>query len=256
MRLANTLKRAGAARTGFAAALFWGALCGAPLSAADIPCRQALSLGLDVSGSVDKDEWRLQIEGLAQALEAPEVIAAFLAMPDVPVYLHIFEWAGSAQPRDVLDWVAIKDADALAHVARDLRDWPKLPQPPETALGAAMQYGGQKLAQVKGCWRYTLDISADGRSNLGPRPHIVRQSALLRDVTINALVISAGSESLAQAAKERDLRQLTRYFHDAVIQGPGAFVEPALSYDQYRETMTRKLLKELQTVTVGQSKRQ
>ncbi|MCX8955594.1 DUF1194 domain-containing protein, partial [Ruegeria sp. NA] len=36
-------------------------------------CRQALALGLDVSGSVDSREYRLQLDGLASALTRPEV---------------------------------------------------------------------------------------------------------------------------------------------------------------------------------------
>ena len=44
-------------------------------------CRLALSLGLDVSSSVDAREYRLQTEGLAAALIAPEVRGAFLAAP-------------------------------------------------------------------------------------------------------------------------------------------------------------------------------
>ncbi|MCW1950803.1 MAG: DUF1194 domain-containing protein, partial [Octadecabacter sp.] len=44
-------------------------------------CRQALALGLDVSGSVDVQEYRLQLDGLALALGDPEVTAALLAHP-------------------------------------------------------------------------------------------------------------------------------------------------------------------------------
>ena len=42
-------------------------------------CRQALALGLDVSGSVDTDEYRLQLDGLAAALTSPEVVSALIS---------------------------------------------------------------------------------------------------------------------------------------------------------------------------------
>ncbi|MGR3364390.1 MAG: DUF1194 domain-containing protein, partial [Maritimibacter harenae] len=48
-------------------------------TAQEADCRQALVLALDVSGSVDAGEYRLQMDGLAQALTAPEVAAAILA---------------------------------------------------------------------------------------------------------------------------------------------------------------------------------
>ena len=48
-------------------------------------CRQALALGLDVSGSVDAREYRLQLSGVASALDAPEVREKLLSMPAAPV---------------------------------------------------------------------------------------------------------------------------------------------------------------------------
>ena len=56
---------------------------------ANADCRQALALGLDISGSVDSSEYRLQIEGLAAALDDPSVIDAFLTMPTAPIRLFI-----------------------------------------------------------------------------------------------------------------------------------------------------------------------
>ena len=67
-------------------------LCAAlPAQAA---CRLALSLGLDVSGSVDETEYGLQMHGLAAALLNPQVQDALLAFPGAPVRLHVFKWAG------------------------------------------------------------------------------------------------------------------------------------------------------------------
>ncbi|WP_336247087.1 DUF1194 domain-containing protein [Octadecabacter dasysiphoniae] len=48
-------------------------------------CRQALALGLDVSGSVDRREYRLQLDGLADALGHPDVVDALLSQMDAPV---------------------------------------------------------------------------------------------------------------------------------------------------------------------------
>ena len=59
------------------------ALLGLAAPASGEDCRLALVLALDVSGSVDPMEDRLQREGLARALLAPEVVQAFLR--DEPV---------------------------------------------------------------------------------------------------------------------------------------------------------------------------
>ena len=57
-------------------------------------CRQALALGLDVSGSVDACEYRLQIDGLAQALDVK--VKDFLA----PLFVAI---AGTSASFSVVD---------------------------------------------------------------------------------------------------------------------------------------------------------
>ncbi len=60
-------------------------------------CRQALALGLDVSGSVDAREYRQQVGGIAAALASKEVRRKLMAMPSAPmcVFRRItakFQW--------------------------------------------------------------------------------------------------------------------------------------------------------------------
>ena len=67
-------------------------------------CRQALALGLDVSGSVDEAEYQLQLQGLAAALVSDDVRASLMRLPDAPVRILVFEWSGqrlSARSRPV-----------------------------------------------------------------------------------------------------------------------------------------------------------
>ena len=56
---------------------------------AQAACRQALSLGLDVSSSVDDSEYRLQLNGVIAALNAETVQEIFFAQPDVPIRIHV-----------------------------------------------------------------------------------------------------------------------------------------------------------------------
>lgn len=214
-------------------------------------CRQALALGLDVSGSVDAREWQLQIEGLARALAAPEVTRAFLAVEGAPVWITVYEWAGDASPRDLVPWIAVRSQEDLHQVQTKLRSLTRVPHGPGTAMGEAIRFGGALLSERPGCWRYTLDISADGRSNMGPRPERVRFEPNLSNVTINGLIVSTGSDTAGADAITRELDGLERYFKGAVIKGYGAFVERAGSYQDYERAMTRKLLKELQTLAIG-----
>ena len=79
-------------------------------------CRLALVLAMDVSNSVDPDEDRLQRQGLASALLAPDVQDAFFASPD-PVALMVFEWSGRYHQMVLQDWIDIRTPTDLAGVS-------------------------------------------------------------------------------------------------------------------------------------------
>lgn len=213
-------------------------------------CRQALALALDVSGSVDLGEYRLQLDGLARALTAPEIRAAILADPGNPVHLLVFEWSGPGDQFILVPWTVVTGDAALDDVAARLSATTRRRAQPSTALGEAIRLGDRLLSGQTGCWAHTLDISGDGKSNTGPRPQDVVLSEAAGPITINALVI--GTEGgLPDRPGPGDLDDLVAYFRDNVIRGPGAFVETANGFAEYEEAMRRKLLRELQSFAIG-----
>ena len=122
-----------------------------PVTGHAAPCRQALALGLDVSGSVDAREYRLQMGGVAQALDDPAVRDKLLLQPDAPVSLLIFEWSGPQDQAVVVPWTAIDGPAALDGVIATLRATGRRDATPGTALGTAMQFGADRLAQRPEC---------------------------------------------------------------------------------------------------------
>ena len=219
-----------------AAAALAALLLAAPAAA---ECRLALSLGLDVSSSVDAREYRLQTAGLAAALMAPEVQEAFLAAPGRPVMLHVFEWSGWQQQADRLGWTAIERPDDLAGVAARLAGQGRSFEQYPTALGNALLYGARALAHRGDCERRTLDVSGDGTNNDGLAPELARRDPGLAGVTINGLVIGA------------NIATLGRYYQQFVVQGPGSFVESAGDYQGFERAMRRKLLRELGVIEIS-----
>lgn len=213
-------------------------------------CRQALILGLDVSGSVSKREYRLQLDGLASALIDPDVQGALLAQTSSPVYLAVYEWSGPRYQRMLLDWTAVTSQRVLFDISNSLSARQRTPAPPGTALGNAMQFGADMLATGPQCWKRTLDISGDGKSNFGRHPRDVRLSLETRDLTLNALVIGADATATG-GGRQVGIAGLSAYFRAWVITGPDAFVETATGFDDYRAAMTRKLLRELQVMAVS-----
>ncbi|WP_371170791.1 DUF1194 domain-containing protein [Aliiroseovarius sp. 2305UL8-7] len=218
--------------------------CGtAVVATAEPTCRQALALGLDVSGSVDVAEYRLQLDGLAAALEHPDVIDALLAVPSQPIDLSVFEWSGPTHQRILQNWVSITGPDQVAAVAALLRNTRRVEADPSTGLGAAMLFG-QRLLARQDCWSHTLDISGDGPANTGPRPQDVRYLSGFNAITVNGLVIGNGDGNT----------DLKGYYEELVISGIGSFVEQAADFSDYEDAMVRKLLRELMGMVVSDAR--
>jgi hypothetical protein len=215
---------------------------------AQTQCRQALALGLDVSGSVDALEYGLQLRGLANALRHAEVRAALLRHPGAPVEIAVYEWSAPEYQRLLLPWTAITDDPTLERVARRLETTERRSAPPVTGLGQAMLFGQALLDQRADCWKRTLDISGDGRSNAGPEPRAVKPT--LSNMTLNGLAIGADSPR-AGHIRQLEIAELSAYFRAEVIFGPDAFVETALGFEDYEEAMVRKLRKELEGLVVS-----
>jgi hypothetical protein len=208
-------------------------------------CRQALALGLDVSGSVDAREYRLQIGGLAQALGSEAVRASLLERVETPVEILVFEWSGPQDQLTLVPWSRISNAAALEAVIGQLKNVTRRTEAtPGTGLGVAMMHGAQHLAQRNHCWQKTLDISGDGKSNLGPRPRNVKPQLAGRGITINALVIGADDPATGDV-RQNEIAELSAYFSAEVILGIDAFIEVALGFDGYATAMETKLLREL-----------
>lgn len=231
-----------------------GALLAVTMAAAPFAvgaeCRQALALGLDVSGSVDLREYRLQLDGLIAALNDPDVAAIFFALPNAPVSLLVYEWSGSEDQAILVPWTAVTSRDVLSKISKTLAQTERRVTSPGTALGDAMHMGAAHLEARAECWKRTLDISGDGKSNMGPRPRDIKQAISDRGITINALVIGADAP-VSGDRRQVEIGELSAYFRAEVIAGPNSFVQTALGFDDYAAAMTQKLKRELEGEVIG-----
>ncbi len=223
-------------------------LLAGPLSA---QCRQALALGLDVSGSVDGSEYRMQLGGLAGALRRPEVAQLILSNPAAPVRLAVFEWSEPGHQRMLVDWVSIQTPQDLTRIAQVLDNTRRSNAPRGTAVGSAMVFGTDLLAGQSTCWKRTLDLSGDGKHNLGPHPRDIKSALQATGITINGLVIGADDPNHGDK-RYVQVGELSAYYNAWVILGPGAFVEVALGFEAYEDAMTRKLIRELEGLSLSQ----
>jgi hypothetical protein len=213
-------------------------------------CRLALVLALDVSASVDSSEHRLQREGLARALLAPEVMDAFLAGGQV--FLHIFEWsAPSAQVAISPGWQLIDSRDDLVSLAGLLMVHSPTGSPHgrhSTAVGAALAYAAKELQGMEGCEARTVDISGDGENSDGFGPQVAYALYSFEGVTVNALAVGGTLDSRGHPQNAGDL---IAWFRAEVLHGPGAFCMLADDYEDYERAMTEKLVRELEPPLVS-----
>lgn len=202
-------------------------------------CRLALALAMDISSSVDQDEDRLQRQGLANALAAPEVQAAILSDPGQAVALTIFEWSGRYKQEITLDWTLLRNRADILSVARIVRESRRRHAGYPTALGYAVGFAASRFAEAPPCLFQVLDVSGDGVNNDGFLPELAYRNFPLDEVTVNGLTIGGLGDGLAQ------------YYRDELIKGVRAFVEEAVDFTDFERAMRRKLVRELETRAIG-----
>lgn len=217
-------------------------LLGAPAGAGAQECRLALLLAMDVSSSVDVREDALQREGLARALVAPDVVAAFLE-GDLPVALAAYEWSGRHNQSLIVDWRLIANAAQLEAIAGELAASVRSENEFPTAMGYALGYGVRLLEAGPPCLFRTIDVAGDGVNNEGFGPLEAYAAFPFGGVTVNGLVV--------EATPQGALTELLDFYENEVIHGPGAFLEVAQGFTDYERAMRRKLLRELETPTIG-----
>jgi len=206
-------------------------------------CRLALVLAMDVSNSVDAAEDQLQRQGLARALLAPDVQAAFFVSPE-PVALLVFEWSGRHHQSTLQEWIDIRTEDDLIAVSEKIATSRRAHRDFPTAMGYALGYAATRLSERPDCSARTIDVAGDGTNNDGFAPGEAYAAFDFDAVTVNGLVVDAS------ILENRD--QLIAFFRGEVLRGPGAFLEVANGFEDYEDTMKRKLIRELLAQVVGQ----
>lgn len=196
----------------------------------------ALILAIDVSNSVDARRYRLQIDGIADALDDPSVQAAILGGPRQAIAIGIVLWAD--RPRFSVPWVRIASAGDAASLAGRVRRLAR--QGGEfTCVAQMMRFVADKITpQIPmRATRVVLDVSGDGRENCNPEaaPAKLRDELVTIGLTINGLPILEGSEGAVLAG----------WYRENVIGGPGAFVLPAQGFEDFGRAFKQKFMTEI-----------
>jgi hypothetical protein len=193
-----------------------------------------LVLAIDCSFSVDTTEFRLQMRGLGQAFRHKEIHDAIAQGPNGRIAVSVFQWSDDRSQLIVVPWMIIDSAEAAILLADQLETMSRKLAEGGTSISSAMRFAAAMLQMAPfRSERYVMDISSDGRNNIGISPDRVRNEIVRRGMTINALVIL------------NEWPTLDKYFEQHVVGGPAHFVMVAHDYPAYAEAIYRKLLREI-----------
>jgi hypothetical protein len=233
----------------------------APATAQDsAPVDTALIVSVDVSGSVDAHRYTLQMDGIAKALEDPEIIAAMLSGPHASIMFTMVEWSENAVA--AIPWTRIASpADARALAAR-VRRTPR--QEGEFTCVAHMMRTVSDLVLPTlpaKTLRVVMDVSGDGIDNCdGDRATgRMRDTLVATGMTINGLPINESdpNEPLGAGAfrapgrefEDRsnvgEIKTLEPWYRKYVIGGDSAFLVPAYGYNDFDRAIKQKFALEI-----------
>jgi hypothetical protein len=194
----------------------------------------ALVLAVDCSTSIDLGDFRLQMDGLAAALRHPALARAIASGAHRQIAITLLFWSDRWTQHIVLPWTLVAGTDSLERAAARIATLERWSQPGGTGLAAAIESAAAILEALPfAAERRSIDVSGDGQDNEGGDAGAARDQAVARGITINGLPILNGSSLLEP------------YYRTQVIGGPGAFVEPAADIMDFKDTILRKLLREI-----------
>ncbi len=238
-----------------------------------IPVSLELALVLDISNSVDKDEYILQRDGYVNAFNNPGIQSAISALPQgVAVSLFFFSTTSTANRLDtgdpdyvmwsapVVDWTLLQDgsdatafASQISALARPVVD----PDDPkgDTNIANAINTAAAELLGNGFEGRRVIDISGDGIQNTeldGSQPfngcngtNSIFNPQLCFDVIDPEVAAAEAADiTINGVAITTESAQLAGYFQDHVITSDG-FVVVAEDFNAFGDAILGKLGQEL-----------
>ncbi len=198
-----------------------------------------LVLAVDSSASIDINEFKLQTVGLAGAFRDPEIIEAIRHWTPNGVAVTVIQWSNPYQQRVAVDWTRVGDRASIEALAARIERMVRIVMG-ETAIGEALRFAARHIENgpFRGS-RRIIDISGDGRSNVGVAPDGFRNGTVAAGIIVNGLAIL------------NEDRTLDLYYVDHVIGGLGAFVMTARDFEDFANAMRLKLLEEIRGTPLG-----
>ena len=214
----------------------FGALFMAAAPSQAVPVDTELALLVDVSGSVDANEFNLQRQGYVDAFNNPAVIAAITGGNIGTIAVSLIYWSSAGAQQTAVNWTQIFDAATGGNLATAIANAAR-PFGGSTAPGSAIAYADPRFDNngFEGT-RTVIDVSGDGAQNDGLSTPAARDAFLAGGGSaINGIVIG-GSASL-----------LT-WYQNNVQGGANSFTLAVGSFAEFGDAIDTKLIREISQV--------
>jgi hypothetical protein len=195
--------------------------------------------GLDVSSSINAQETMLQIDGMAQAIKSPAILAAIQHGRHGRIGFSVFVWADGEYP-ELVSWRVIsspEDAEATSQeIAARLKSMLENSTSAVgtlTNLSGAIDHASQMLERAPfSTSRTVVNIIGNGEDNVGEDPQRARAELLARGATINGVVVGGDPA-------------VVNYYRHQVIGGRTAFVLSADKAETLVQVFALKFVSEI-----------
>ena len=188
-----------------------------------------LVLALDVSASVNDQEFELQRTGIALALRDDDVQAAILQAPG-GVNIAIVQWASIRHQRVALDWRHLDEKGDIDALADSVAAMPRALEGGGTMIHAGLDFAADMLRDAPmPAARQVIDLSGNGLADDVAALDAARQRLVENGIVINGLAI-----------EEDPPYGITEHFREHLIGGPGAFVITAQDFPDFARAIDRK----------------
>lgn len=221
----------------------------------------ALILAVDTSRSVNDERFRLQMDGIAAALEDKGVIDTILGGPRGAIAVQLTAWADGSH--ELLPWTLIRSQAEAISAAAKIRRLPRTGGE-YTCMGRMLRALSENVLPSVPYqpFKTVIDISGDGIDNCETVEELdqARKGAVDLGAVINGLPVIIDEEQFvgegAYRAPGAALVPLTppnmrprmtldQWFESHVIGGFGAFIIRAYGYEDFARAMRSKFVVEI-----------
>jgi len=193
-----------------------------------------LVLAVDASGSISEERFALQRQGYAYAFRSPRLANAIRSGATQSIAVMMFQWTGPGMQVQAAQWTRLADEASARAFAATVEQAPRQLFGGGTSISGAIDHGMRMMEQAPfSAPRRVIDVSGDGSNNRGRPVADARDAAVAAGVVVNGLPILAMELGLED------------FYRDHVIGGPGAFMIPVASFEEFGPAVLRKLVAEI-----------